>query len=88
MKYLIYKELGPVLFGDKLAHSQVAYDLNDIAYGEGNEVVSGGMAKLMQSKNKETGLMELQVVCSGEAEGIKVPRLDTDAELIEKLLQN
>ncbi len=85
MKYLIYKELGAVLFDDRFKHSQVAYDLNDIAYGQGNEVVAGGDVKIHQPEEGEQGII---VEVSGEAEGISgvLNRGNEDAEIIRKMI--
>lgn len=84
MKYLIYKGLGAVMFDDRFKHSQVAYDLNDIAYGEGNEVMSGGYVKLHWPERGEEGVI---VDCFGEAEGMEGIKVEEDdTHIIRKTL--
>ncbi len=68
MRYIILDEYGPILFPDKLDHGQVAYEMNDIAFGEGNGVLAGGEVEIVSSKNWDNGF---SVKCSGRAIGIK-----------------
>lgn len=68
MKYIVLEEHGAILFAGNLTHAQVAYDLNDIAYGEGNQIIAGGDVEIVSSKNWDNGF---SVKCSGRAIGLK-----------------
>lgn len=90
MKYLIYKEHGPVLWGGSLTHSQMAYAQNDIAFCEGNQVIAGGEVAItpIYAGDLHGMTASLEVVCFGAAEGMKniVSHGEMDAKLIRAMM--
>lgn len=68
MRYIILNGIGPILFNGDIDHSTIAYSINDLAYGEGNELVAGGEVEVRDSKHWDNGF---SVKCSGRAIGIK-----------------
>lgn len=81
MKYLIFKETGPMLFGNDQHHNIMGYSYSDIGYSEEDAIIAGGECKLHFGAG-------VDVECFGDAEGIKgvVCRGVEDAKLIAQML--